>query len=99
MLTALRVRSDEAIRRNWPYPRGLRRFSCPAALLLVTVAMATVSSSRLADTIKSLATRPEGIFEMGSDSKPMENFREIIFLGKTFHFTENKKLRSLRNRH
>ena len=61
---------------KWPYPKGLRVFSRPASLLLVSVATATASSlaslkprrsgSRLADTRKSLATRAGGIFEMGS---------------------------------
>jgi len=59
-------RSDDAIGRNWPYPLGFLRFFSPASLLLVNGALAPLSLSRLADRRKSLRTRLERIFEMGS---------------------------------
>ena len=47
-------------------PLGLRIFYHPASFILVAVATATASSSRLAGLIKSLATRLEDIIETGS---------------------------------
>ena len=47
-------------------PIGLQIFYHPASFILVAVAKATASSSRLAGLIKSLATRLEDIIEMRS---------------------------------
>ena len=44
-------------------PSGLRIFNHPASFILVAVATATASSSRLAGLIKYLATRQEDIVE------------------------------------
>lgn len=59
-------RSDAVIARNWLYPFGLRRFFRSASLLFGKVATATISSSRLAESEKSRATRLEAILGMGS---------------------------------
>ena len=48
-------------------PLGLRIFYHPASFILVAVATATASSSRLAGLIKHLATRQKDIIEVGSD--------------------------------
>lgn len=57
----LRGGSDTGSAEIGHIPQGLRIFSRPATLLLVNVATATVSSSRLADMGKSLATQAGGI--------------------------------------
>jgi len=81
------------IARNWPYPFGLLIFSRPAALLLVAVATATTSSSRLADTRKSLATRLECIFEMGFAIVIALIFLMVLIIGHEFgHFVAAKLL-------
>lgn len=64
--SVLRGGADEAAHEIGHIPKGLRLFSRLAALRLRRSAGSTASSPRLADTRKSLATRPEGIFEMGS---------------------------------
>ncbi len=48
--------------------KGCGDFLVPLRCGFVAVATATASSPRLADTRKSLATRQEGMFEMGSDA-------------------------------
>ncbi len=47
-------------------PLGLQIFYHPASFILVAVATATASSSRLAGLIKFLATRLEDVIDMGS---------------------------------
>jgi hypothetical protein len=59
-------------------PLGLRIFYHPASFILVAVATATASSSRLAGLIKSLATRLEDIVEMSSCYLIVEELADII---------------------
>ena len=53
--------------QDWPYPLGLRRFYHPASFILIAVAKATASSSRLEGLIKYLTTRLEDIVDMGPE--------------------------------
>ena len=63
-------------------PLGLRIFYHPASFILVAVATATASSSRLAGLIKSLATRLKDIVAMGSELlQKSEGF--ALFVGTT----------------
>jgi len=57
-------------------PLGLRIFYHPASFILVAVATATASSSRLAGLIKYLATRLEDMVETGS-FKQKSSLREL----------------------
>ena len=59
-------------------PIGLRRFYHPASFILVAVATATASSSRLAGLIKSLATRLEDIINRGSYAQLVREVLEFL---------------------